>query len=43
MTYGRFSLVTYGSLEGCLEEIDVGLENVGFNIDFTIGNGMLMF
>jgi len=32
-----------GSLEGCLEELDVGLENVGFNIDFTIGNGMLMF
>ena len=32
-----------GNLEGCIEEVDVGLEHVGFNIDFTIGNGMLMF
>lgn len=32
-----------GNLEGGIEEVDVGLEHVGFNIDFTIGNGMLMF
>jgi hypothetical protein len=33
----------HGWLEGAIEEVDVGLENVGFNITFTIGNGMLMF
>jgi len=32
-----------GWIEGALEEVDVGLEHVGFSIDFTIGNGMLMF
>jgi hypothetical protein len=29
-------------LEGGIEQVDVGLKHVGFNIDFTIGNGMLM-